>query len=224
MRAVVSDYDRGMRRNLMLFGAAFVAGLIVVVGLAAGERFIALPDVEEPADGSTDPEDAVDPSPASPEPQDLGDFTEFRDDEWGFAVSYPSDWEEVSIEDPAVRLLVTPNNQDSILVRVVTLDAPVTEEDLPQVRTLTDEIVQDGEGVEVLGEPTGVTLGGLPGIYYVYTFTDGASGQEGVHLHYFLFDGDTMITIILQALPAERLDLLAPTFQAVIESFEEVPT
>lgn len=210
----------------MLFGAAFVAGLIIVVGSAAGERFLALPDVEGPTDGPTDRDVPVEPSPIpSPSPPpDLGEFTEYRDDEWGFAVSYPSDWQIIQRDDPSVRLLVTADGEDSLLVRAVTLDAPVTEEDLPDVRALTDEIVLSGEGVEVLADPSRVDLGGLPGIYYLYTFTDVGSDQEGVHLHYFLFDGDTMITIVLQALPTDDLEPLAPTFQAVIESFEKSST
>lgn len=212
-----------MRRNLMLFGAACLAGLIIVVGSAAGERFLGLAGGEDTAEpdgplpAPDGPEDPLEPTPA---PVDLGDFTEFRDDEWGFALSYPSEWERVSTDDPAVRLLVTPDGQNSILVRAVTLEVEVTEDDLPSVRTLTDDLI--GDEVEILAEPAGVVLGELPGIYYVYTFVDAASDQEGVHLHYFVFDGDTMITIVLQALPAEVLDPLAPTFQAVIESFEQV--
>lgn len=197
-----------MRRNLMLFGAACVAGLIIVVGSAAGERFMA------PASRGT----AVE---STPEAEPSAAFTEFRDEEAGFAVSYPADWDRVRTTDPSLRLVATPNGTDSLLVRVVTLDAAVRDEDLPSVRTFTDEIVLNGEGVvEVLAEPTAVDLDGLPGLYYVYTFTDAASGQEGVHLHYFLFDGDTMITIVLQALPTENLGPLTPTFQAVIDSFE----
>lgn len=193
----------------MLFGAAFVASLIIVTGSAVGERFMALPDVES----------SREPAPP-PAPQEPVEFTEFSDEEFGFAVSYPSDWERIDTADPTLRLVVTPNGRDSVLLRVVGLDAPVSTEDLPSVRTLTDEIVRDGDGVEILAEPTAVELDGVPGLYYVYTFTDDASGEQGVHLHYFLFDGDTMITIVLQALPAENLQPLTPTFQAVIDSFE----
>lgn len=209
-----------MRRNLMLFGAAFAAGLIIVVGAAAGERFFDVPGLAGPSPPDAAPTGPPEPVQPVPAPRDLGDFIEFRDEEWGFAVSYPSDWEQVATDDPSARLLATPNGADSIFVRVVTLEAEITEDDLPFVRTFTDPIVMDGEGVEVLAEPSAVVVGGLPGIYYLYTFTDAASNQEGAHLHYFLFEGETMFTIVLQALPSEDLDPLAPTFQAVIESFD----
>lgn len=209
-----------MRRNLMLFGAAFAAGLIIVVGATAGERFFEVPGLAAPAQPDAAPTIPQEPVQPAPTPADVGDFTEFRDEEWGFAVSYPSSWEQVATDDPSTRLLTTLNGAHSILVRAVTLDAEISEDDLADVRAFTDPIVLDGEGVEVLAEPSGVVVGGLPGIYYLYTFTDAASGEEGVHLHYFLFDGDTMITIVLQALPSTDLDPLAPTFQTVIESFD----
>lgn len=210
-----------MRRNLMLFGAAFAAGLIIVVGATAGERLFDVPGLAEPAQPDAAPTSPTEPVQPVPTPADVGDLTEFRDEEWGFAVSYPSSWEQVATDnDPSARLLATLNGADSILVRAVTLDVEITEDDLADVRAFTDTLVLDGDGVEVLAEPSGVVVGGLPGIYYLYTFTDAASDQEGVHLHYFLFDGDTMITIVLQALPSANLDPLAPTFQAVIESFD----
>ncbi|HVM00978.1 MAG TPA: PsbP-related protein [Egibacteraceae bacterium] len=196
-----------MRRVLILFGVAFVAGLVAVVAATAGERLITGPDVAGPPDTST-----------------AGDgeaFASFTDERTGFSLSYPADWRRVPVGSPAVRLLVAPpDGDDSILVRVVTLEADVTGDDLPAVRTFTDQLVREGETVEVLGDPTRVEIGGLPGIQYLYTFEDAESGRQGVHSHYFLFDGSTMYTIVLQALPVERFAELAPAFRVVIDSFE----
>lgn len=200
MRVVLHDYDRTMRRILVLFGGALVVGLIAAVALVSGERLVA---------GPTE----------APPPDDIA-MTDFRDEDTGFALAYPADWQRLPPADADVRLIVTPNQEDSILVRVVTLDAPVTAEDLPAIRVFTDELITGGEPVRVLADPAHVEVGGLPGIQYIYTFTDARSGQEGVHSHYFLFDGDTMYAIVLQALPAEDFAALAPTFEAVLESFE----
>lgn len=191
-----------MRRTVVLFVGAFVAGLVVVVAAMAGERFVA----DSPSE---------DGGPTG--------FTEFRDEEAGFAISYPEDWKRVPTGDPQIRLLVTPDRRNSILVRLHELDVEVTAEDLPVIRSFTDEIVQEGEAIQVRGDPTQVQISGLPGISYLYTFQDRATDQEGVHVHYFLFDGATMYTIVLQALPAEAFAELAPTFDTVADSFEVPP-
>lgn len=200
MRVVLHDYDRLMRRILMVFGAALVAGLVAAVALVSGERLVA--------------------GPAEPSDPEEESMTTFRDEDTGFALSYPEGWQRIHVTDPDVRLVVTPSRGDSVLVRVVTLDDAVSAEDLPAVRSFTDELITGGEPVQVLADPTAVEIGGLPGIQYVYTFTDAGSGEEGVHYHYFLFDGDTMYAVVFQALPTEDFAELAPTFEAVINSFE----
>lgn len=202
------------RTVFILFGAAVVLAAVtaIVVGQLAGERLVG-PTPEEPPEAEPTP----DPTPDRAAPED---FTRVEDREAGFAVSYPADWERLEVDDPHVRLLVTPNRADSILVRVVPLDAEITEEDLPAVRTFTDELVE-GEDIEhLMDDPTQVEVGGLPGIYYLYTFVDEDTDEQGVHAHYFLFDGATMFTVVLQALPLERFDPLAPTFDAVMATFE----
>ncbi|HVM13973.1 MAG TPA: PsbP-related protein [Egibacteraceae bacterium] len=188
-----------MRRTVVLFVGAFAAGLLVVVAAMAGERFVG--DSPSADDGPTG-------------------FTEFRDEEAGFAISYPEGWQRVPTGDPQVRLLVTRDRLSSILVRVAELDVEVTAEDLPAIRSFTDGIVQQGQDVEVRADPTQVRISGLPGISYLYTFQDSATDQEGVHLHYFLFDDATMYTMVMQALPTEAFAELAPTFDAVADSFE----
>lgn len=189
-----------MRRTLMLFVGAVAAGVVLIVAATAGERLV--------GDSSLTDRDTP------------GNFTEFRDEEAGFAISYPTDWQQVTVEDPQVRLLVTPDRTDSILVRVVELEAEVTVDDLSAIRSLTDEIVQEGESVEIRSDPTQIEIGGLPGIFYLYTFEDADTEEEGVHLHYFLFDGATMFTVVMQALPTEDFPALAPTFDAVMNTFE----
>ena len=62
--------------------------------------------------------------------------------------------------------------------------------------------------------------GGLPGYFYFYSFKDPASGQEGVHTHYFLFKGSTMISVVFQALPKDSFQGLAHLYDDVIGSFK----
>lgn len=203
-----------MRRKLILMGgtfaAAFAAALIVVVASGMGNDVLAPPD---------DGERTAEPVAGTDEP---AEFVDFRDAEAGFSLAYPEDWQRIEHPDPQVRLVVTPNRDDSVLVRAIDLevDAEVTAADLPAFREYTDRIVQGGEGVEILDEPSAVEVGGLPGLYYIYTFTDPSSGQQGVHSHYFLFDGAMVLSIVMQALPTEDFAALAPTFKAIIDSFE----
>jgi hypothetical protein len=73
--------------------------------------------------------------------------------------------------------------------------------------------------VKLLAEPTIVHQGGLPGYFYFYSFRDPATGVEGVHSHYFLFKGSTMISLVFQALPKDAFKGLADLYDDVIGSF-----
>jgi hypothetical protein len=77
--------------------------------------------------------------------------------------------------------------------------------------------VASGKGVRLLAETRRIELGGLPGWFYFYTFRDGS--RRGVHSHYFLFQGSTMITLVFQALPADQFPRYAPTFDRIAGSF-----
>lgn len=92
-------------------------------------------------------------------------------------------------------------------------------ENVRDARTLTDSLVRSSGQAKLLRKPARTVLGGLPGYAYLYTFRDAASGQLGAHVHYFLFRGDKMITLVFQALPADRLTRLAPVFDRISESF-----
>ena len=67
-------------------------------------------------------------------------------------------------------------------------------------------------------EPTETEQGGLPGVYYLYTFRDPVSGLRGAHSHFFLFKGQTMISLVFQALPDGDFGRLAPLFDRVAGS------
>jgi len=196
-------------------GAAVLGG-VLVVGLAvvAGRRSVDSPKKAAKALATT----------TSTVP---GSFVEFRDQKVGWAISYPKDWNRLQSKDADVVLVVSEkppelNTGGSILARDLTLAAAVDEAKLPAAKEVTDKIV-NGEGIQQLAQPTVVHQGGLPGYFYFYSFKDPTTGQEGVHTHYFLFKGSTMISFVFQALPKENFQGLAHLFDEVIGSFRLIP-
>lgn len=151
------------------------------------------------------------------------DLVEFRDDAAGFALSYPKAWVRATAPNPQIVLVAAEhdpakNQGGSILVRTTRLDAPVGKAQLAEARKATDAIVASGQGVTMRAEPTETEQGGLPGLYYLYTFRDPVSGLAGAHSHYFLFNGSTMISVVFQAIPDGDFGRLAPLFDRVAGS------
>jgi hypothetical protein len=148
---------------------------------------------------------------------------EFRDDKAGWAMSYPKAWNRLEPKSPDIVLVVSEKPPDansgaSVLVHDLAFPTTVTDANLAAARTVTDRIVQEGGGA-ALTQPQIVHQGGLPGYVYFYSFKDPGTGQEGVHSHYFLFKGSTLISVVFQALPSDTFRALAPTFDQVIGSF-----
>jgi hypothetical protein len=195
--------------------AAAVAGgaLMVGVAVAAGRGAVDPPKKAAASKG------AVTTSSTAP-----GDLVEFRDQKAGWAISYPKSWNRLQSPDADVVLVVSENPPElntggSILARDLMLGAPVDESKLAAAKEVTDKIVTGGEGIRLLAQPAVVNQGGLPGYFYFYSFKDPTTGQEGVHSHYFLFKGSTMISFVFQALPTEKFQALAHLYDEVIGSF-----
>ena len=195
----------------MKIGAGVVAGAVLAGGaFLAGNSFVD-DSPKQPATTTTTA------APAA------GRLVEFRDEKAGWAISYPKDWNLLQAKDTAVALVVSEkpaeqNTGGSILARDLTLGAPVNEANLAAAKEVTDRIVT-GDGVQHITEPTVIHQAGLPGYFYFYRFKDPASGQEGVHSHYFLFKGSTMISFVFQALPKDDFQRLANLYDEVIGSF-----
>jgi hypothetical protein len=163
---------------------------------------------------------SVDAASAQARPDD---FVEFRDDQAGFALSYPQAWVRSTAPNPQIVLVASEHDPaknlgGSILVRVSPLDAPVGKAQLGEARKATDALVTSSEGVVLKAEPMETEQGGLPGLYYLYTFRDPVSGLVGAHSHYFLFKGSAMISVVFQALPDGHFGRLAPLFDRVAGS------
>jgi hypothetical protein len=192
-----------------------VVAALVLAGIAflAGNRRI-----DKPERAASSQTTRPTTSPAT------GGLEEFRDEKVGFALSYPRNWLRLQSPDPSVVLVVSEkpveeNNGGSLLARTITLGSTVGQEQLGEVKNITDEIVTKGPGVELKFEPRAISQGGLPGWHYLYTFADQASGRRGFHSHYFLFKGQTMIALVFQALPETEFSRLGTVFDDVIETF-----
>lgn len=217
------------RKRLAFVAGGVLAGVaVLLVAVLAGQGFID-PDriTSQGTDDGSSPTETTEPrsggSPDEPSESDSvrADLVEFESEEGGFAISYPRAWERIETPpDSSVKLVATPDGQNSLQVRRVDdLGFSVGPGELEGMREYTRQTVESGEDVDVIAGPSRVELDGLPGYVYVYTFADPDTGDTGVHSHYFLFDGDTMFTLVFQALPEERYGELAPLFDTIAESF-----
>jgi hypothetical protein len=118
------------------------------------------------------------------------------------------------------RLAVDGGNNVAFTIRVLPIQVPATSANLVNFKTVTDGLVASNSTVKVLKEQA-VTLNGMLGYYYFYTFTDGA--VQAVHAHYFLFSGNKMNILVFQSLP-DDFERMAPTFDRIAESFRSDPS
>jgi hypothetical protein len=146
-------------------------------------------------------------------------FSEFRSEQAGFELAYPSAWTKLSPKDPQVLLLLSQGTQDSFLVRTSELQEPIGAQQLPAARQMTDKIVTSNKSVQLVTDPKQIELGGFPGFFYFYSFKDPSTGLEGAHSHFFLFNGKTMISMVFQTLPKEHFTESAKTFDQIAGSF-----
>ena len=162
-------------------------------------------------------------SPAAPEPpaRAAAEFVAFEDPEAGISISHPPGWRRVASSDPAVVLLAEGGGA-SMVVRTFDLGVEFGPGNLDLAKKISDDLVRAGKH-ELQRPPKQVTLGGLPGWLYLYTFPDAASGQKGAHAHYFLFRGQTLITIVFQTVPAERFAENAQLFDRIGETLQATP-
>ena len=131
------------------------------------------------------------------------------------SLSYPGSWtRREATEDDVPLIAVAPDRTTSLLVRVsVTGLEDVTAETLPIVKEkFTDPLIKT---VKLVGPAQAVTLGGLLGYRYRYTYRSGA----GAHDHYLLFKRGRMIALVFQATPASRLDNVQAQFDRIVASF-----
>ena len=193
---------RRSQTKLVVLLSVLTAAVIGVAGLA----FVLSSDFTDPG-----------PPPAPPDtPEPL---TNFRDAQTGFTVAYPRAWQEVDVPVADYRLAVDGGNNVAFTIRVVPIQTPATAANLENFKAVTDGLVGSNSTVRILKQQA-VSLNGMLGYYYFYTFTDG--GVAAVHAHYFLFSGNKMNILVFQALP-DDFEGMAATFDKIAESFRSDP-
>jgi hypothetical protein len=145
--------------------------------------------------------------------------TTFRDAEAGISVAYPRAWKRVEVPVAEYRLVVDGGNNVAFTIRVAPIQVPATTANLENFKAFTDGAVRLNTTVTVLKEQA-ITLNGMLGYYYFYTFADGP--VEAVHAHYFLFSGNKMNILVFQTLP-DDFEAMASTFDKIAESFRSDP-
>lgn len=179
---------------------AVAAALALVAGVAVGRNLLS----------------SSSPPPAAPQ----AEVVRFKDTVANVSIAYPASWTRLpeQADDPERALLVAADDSTSLLMRISDsgLD-PVTTAGLPVVRKYTDGLVAADPRAKQLVSPEAVQLGGLPGWRYRYSFGSGA--EAGAHDHYFLFKADKLIQLVFQAMPADKLPALAPTFDRIAATF-----
>ncbi len=159
--------------------------------------------------------------PTSPSPTlSDGAFVTYTDAETGFSMRYPRGWTRSEAPVREVRLIVSDGKRYSASVRVIHTQDVTTPANLANIKAVTDGVV--GPGVQILKQDP-ITVNGLIGFRYIYTFTDKDSGLTTAHLHYFLFQGHKMNSIVFEAVPSEGFDRIQGTFDQMLGSFHSDP-
>jgi hypothetical protein len=145
--------------------------------------------------------------------------TTFRDTETGFTVEYPRSWRKVEVPVAEYRLALDGGSEVAFTIRVVPIQTPANASNLENFKAVTDGLVGSNNTVKLLKQQA-ISMNGMLGYYYFYTFVDGT--VEAVHAHYFLFSGHKMNILVFQALP-DDFQTMAPTFDRIAESFRSDP-
>ena len=222
LRATLSSslLGHGVRSRLVI---TLVAGIVALVAaVAVGRSVVSSPaptPTSRPAPAPSAAAPTPAPVPAAPPAATPPNYVRFRDAAAGFSIAYPRSWSRFASPDSEVALLAAAKGRaTSLAVRVKTVGLSVTPQTLPIARNLTDALVRADGRVQLLAEPQPLLLDGLPGYRYAYTFVK-ANGGAGGHLHYFVFKGKRIITLVLQALPAQRLEQDLPLLERIAQTF-----
>ncbi|MDQ4098634.1 MAG: hypothetical protein M3144_12300, partial [Actinomycetota bacterium] len=133
---------------------------------------------------------------------------------------YPKTWRQVGAPVADIRLTLDAGGNDGLRVRIFPIQTPATTENIANLKAVTDTIVfgDPQSGRKHIQEQL-VTLNGNLTYYYIYTFPDPVSGQEGVHVTYFVFEGNRMFQLVFQTVPAEEFRQHAGIYDQIAESF-----
>jgi hypothetical protein len=196
---------------------------VVVVGLVV-YAFVLRPAANVgTGTGVATPETTTTVNPAAPGTTlPVADLTSYSDEKDGFTVKYPKAWGQM---EPGAEggLALDAGGNDAVSVRLLQrTEVPTTADNLANIKAVTDGIVGSNRTAVILKQQE-ITLNGMPGYYYLYTFTDKDTGAQGAHAHYFLFRGRNMYTLVFQALPSDGFSRLSGVFDQIAGSFQTRP-
>jgi hypothetical protein len=141
-------------------------------------------------------------------------YVHYQDRADGFSFDHPSSWQPTAVPGG---VLLKIGGDNAVSLRRTELDRPVDTSRMSDVRAVTDAVLASPEAKVGVLKAEATTVGGLPGIYYLYTFHSGT--DRGAHTHWFAFQGRSMYSLVFQALPDTGFASLAPAFDAVVNSF-----
>lgn len=143
-------------------------------------------------------------------------FVTYHDPAGHFTISYPHTWTRVP--DSTGALVLAIGGENALSVRRFPLQQSVNPSDLADMRSVTDAILSTPSAHLTVLADQPITVNGVTGLYYLYYFPNG--GSEGVHAHYFLFQGHALYTMVFQVVPTANFQKFANTFDAVAKSFQ----
>jgi len=186
---------------------AFVLRPSEQAGTGTGGTSVTSTTIDPEAPGTTLPE---------------SDFFTYTSDAEGFSIKHPATWTYLSVGDEG-GMALDAGGGDAVDVRLLQrTEVPTTAENLENVKAFTDGVVGTNPTAVILKQQA-ITLNGMPGYYYLYTFTEPETGAQGAHAHYFLFRGRNMYTLVFQALPDTGFSRLSGVFDQMAASFQTRP-
>jgi len=136
----------------------------------------------------------------------------------GLSVRFPKTWQRVGAPVSDVRLQADAGGNEGLRIRVLPIETPATVDNIANYKAVTDGIAFSDPNNKLVKEQL-IRLNGRLAYYYLYTYEDSPTGQQGVHAHYFIFEGHRMFTMVLQAVPADDFRRLAGVYDQIAESF-----
>ena len=204
------------RRQVILLSVLTVA--IVLVGVLA---FVlsrgALNEGEEAEGGATTPT-STRTAPTIPDAEMQG----YRDDAIGFSLRYPKAWPRLVPPTGDIRLVVQASDSDGFSVRVLPIQTEATEANIGNFKAVTDAVVFGDQRNKLIQEQL-VRVNNRLAYYYLYTFEDEISRNQGVHAHYFIFEGLRIFSVVFQSVPADDFARQAGIWDQIAESFQAEP-
>ena len=145
-------------------------------------------------------------------------FVTYEDLETHFTMRYPRGWHRTEVPNREIRLQVTDGRQYAVRVQVRRTEVATTPANVGNLEPVMSGLIV-GDSRVLSRDP--VTINGLIGFRYIYTFVDEA-GLEEAHIHYFLFQGHKLHSIVFAA-PSSEFARIEGVFDQMINSFRSEP-